>query len=91
MPATRKSLHHADLSKLESAEQIEEWRNLAAKRGEKISLLGGIQPHERGIHKTADDLGIAPVEVRATTQVAALTGEAKETAREVELDDDKKS
>jgi ParB-like chromosome segregation protein Spo0J len=82
------NLHRAELTKLERAEQIEEWRKLTAEKGGKdFSPTGGAQPHDTGVKATARELGIAPVEVRSAGKIASLTPEAKDAAREAGLDD----
>ena len=75
------NLHRADLTFQQRAEQIEEWRRLASdQRGEKFSPLGGRQPGERGVKRTARELGIAPAEVRNAEKIASLSPEAKAEA-----------
>jgi len=82
------NLHRADLSKLERAEQVVEWKTLTADRVRKVSApLGGVQPKEFGNRKTAKELGIDEKEVRNATKIAAITPEAKEAARAARLDD----
>jgi hypothetical protein len=82
------NLHRAELTKLERAEQIEEWRKLReAEKGVQNAHPGGRQPHDRGVSETADELGVDRAEVIRAAKLANLSDEAKEAAREVGLDD----
>lgn len=78
------NLHRAELSKLDRSEQIEEWRKLKEREGGKTFPP---QPNEHGVKKTADELGIAPVEVRNAEKIASITPAAKAAAIEAEIDD----
>jgi ParB/RepB/Spo0J family partition protein len=75
------NLHRAELTKLERAEQIEEWRELVLK------VSTPEQPREAGIRKTADELGIDPAAVVHARKIASITPEAKEAAQEAGIDD----
>jgi ParB family chromosome partitioning protein len=76
------NLHRADLTAIERAEHIEEWRKLTAEKGREISSpSGGAQPHDTGVKATARKLGVDPKEVRSARKIAGLTPEAKEAAR----------
>jgi ParB family chromosome partitioning protein len=75
------NLHRAELTKLQRAEYIEEWRELVLKNSTPV------QPAEAGVRKTADKLGIDPAEVIASRKIASILPEAKEAAREAGIDD----
>ena len=79
------NLHRAELTKLERAEQIEEWRELSAKAAQ----VGhpNQQPHEHGVSKAADALGVTRQEVQRAEQIAHLTDDAKDAAVEAGIDD----
>ena len=73
------NLHRAELSKLERAEHIEEWRKLAVQ-------LGQQSHNSKGLAKTAEHLGVSRQEVHRSEKIAHLTPEAKDAAREVGID-----
>jgi hypothetical protein len=75
------NLHRAELTKLERAEQIEEWRELVSQ------LATPSQPAERGIRKTAEALGVSTREVQRAEEIAHITPEAKVAATEAGIDD----
>lgn len=75
------NLHRAELSTLERAEQIEEWRELV------VQFAPPDQPAERGIRKAADELGVTREEVRRAESIASIEPEAKEAAVEAGIDD----
>lgn len=70
------NLHRAELTKLERAEQIEEWRELVSQ------FATPSQPAERGVRKTAEALGVSTREVERAEKIASITPEAKEAAQE---------
>lgn len=70
------NLHRAELTKLQRAEQIEEWRNLM--------LQAEARPTERA---TAIALGVHHSEVHRSSEIANITAEAKEAAHEAGIDD----
>ena len=78
------NLHRAELTKLERAEQIEEWRELAAKMAQ---VAPSAHPEERGQRKTAEALGVTREEVQRAEKIAHITDEAKEAAVEAGIDD----
>jgi ParB/RepB/Spo0J family partition protein len=79
------NLHRAELTKLERAEQIERWRELKAK---KVAQLGPPnQPAEKGVRKTAEELGVTRQEVQRAEDIAHITKEAKEAIRDADLAD----
>lgn len=78
------NLYRSDLTKLQRAEQIEEWRKLAAQ----IPHQGQHGGHNsRGQSATAEALGVDRKDVRAAEKIAVMTPEAKAAAQEVGIDD----
>lgn len=78
------NLHRAELTKLERAEQIEEWRKLAAE----IPHQGQHGGHNsRGQSATAEALGVDRKDVRAAEKISNMTPEAKEAAQDAGIDD----
>lgn len=73
------NLHRAELSKLERAEQIEEWRQLAAQ-------LGQQSHNSKGVSAASEQLGVTRQEVQRATQIASITPEAKNAAHEAGMD-----
>lgn len=80
------NLHRAELTKLERAEQIEEWRELKAK-GAQVGHPSNAQPHDRGIVKTAEDLGVSRAEVGRAEAIASIEPAAKQAAADAGLAD----
>ncbi|MBB3900110.1 hypothetical protein [Roseococcus suduntuyensis] len=61
---------------------IDEWRRLTVEKvGAACTHLGGVQPAERGIKKTADALGVSEDTVKRATRIAALPQDVRDTAR----------
>ncbi len=81
------NLHRAELTKLERAEQIEEWRSLQAEVRKNSAPSGGKQPAEAGIRATAETLGVDEKTVRNAAEIAGISEEAKEAAQEAGIDD----
>jgi ParB family chromosome partitioning protein len=78
------NLHREDLTKLERAEQIEEWRKLAAQLVQQDQHGGH---NTRGQTATAEALGVSHTEVQRAEKIAHITDEAKEAAVEAGIDD----
>ena len=74
------NLHRAELTKLQRAEQIEEWRELCAQVRKNSAPVGGKQPNEAGFRSTAEALGVDEKTVRNAAEIASITPEAKEAA-----------
>jgi ParB family chromosome partitioning protein len=75
------NLHRNELTAVQRAEAIQEWRKLAAKKGGEISRpSGNAQPHDIGVSATARELGIDRKEVRTANKIANITPAAKEAA-----------
>jgi len=70
------NLHRAELTKLQRAEQIEEWRN--------IMVQVEPRPTERA---TAAALGVHKSEVHRAAEIASITPEAKQAAADAGIDD----
>ena len=64
-----------------AAEHIEEWRALAEKVTNVSSPIGGSQPAEAGIRKTARELGVSQKTVQNAAKIASLPPEVKEQAK----------
>jgi ParB/RepB/Spo0J family partition protein len=75
------NLHRSDLTKLERAEQIEEWRALVS-QVETVS-----HGKDAGVRKTAEALGVDKSEVQRAAKIASITPEAKTAAEEAGFDD----
>lgn len=75
------NLHRAELTKLERAEQIDEWRRLTADKVSQVATPNS-QPNEAGVRKTAEALGITKEEVTRASQIAGITPEARDAAHE---------
>lgn len=75
------NLHRADLSNLEKAEQIEEWRRITASQvSNGLTPSGGRQPSEAGVRKTSEALGVSYETVRNAEKIAGIVPEAKQAA-----------
>lgn len=84
------NLHRSELSALERAEQIEEWRVLSetgAKGGQVGSPGGDQSKQERGVKKAAKTLGVTPQAVRRAEKIARIVPAAKAAVRDAGLDD----
>lgn len=77
------NLHRADLSAVERAEHIDEWRRLTVTKGAQVAPpAGGHQPADRGHSKTADALGVSRDVVRRAEAIADLPQAVRDQARE---------
>lgn len=84
------NLHRAELTALERDEQVARWVVLTEQRVSAQSApkpLGG-RP-EGGVRAASRELGLAKDDARRATKVASLSEQAKVTAREVGLDDNR--
>jgi ParB family chromosome partitioning protein len=79
------NLHRLELTALERAEQVDEWRQLAKVR--KLSAPSNTQPAESGAREAARELGVDEKTVRNASKIASITPEAKEAARNAGIDD----
>lgn len=80
------NLHRAELSKIERADQIEEWRALRAKGVQVEHPSPNTQPHDVGVSATADELGVSRFEVMRARTIASLSDEAREAAADAGLE-----
>ena len=66
------------------------WDRLVNQRAKDVQLAqpGGRQPHDKGISRTAKQLGKSRDEVRRSKKIAGLSQDAKTAAEDVELDND---
>jgi ParB family chromosome partitioning protein len=82
------NLHRAELTVLERAEHIEEWRTLVQTKNEEgqVAPPGGRQPGNVGINKTAKALGLTKEEIRRAKAMAGISAKAKAEARKLGLD-----
>lgn len=71
------NLHRAELTVLERADLIDEWRKLIRKRAAQVGRPGGEQPKEAGIAKTAKRLGFSRAEVSRAHKIAAISPKVK--------------
>jgi ParB-like chromosome segregation protein Spo0J len=78
----------ADLTPLQRAEHVAELVQFVrdSEKGGQVAPPGGQQPYERGIKKAAKALGFSREEVRRSLDIAAISEEAKEKAKEKDLD-----
>jgi ParB-like chromosome segregation protein Spo0J len=77
------NLHRAELSAVERAEHIDEWRRLTVEkvRQNAAPLPGGAQPADKGHRKTAAALGVPEKTVRRAERIASLPDDVKDQAR----------
>jgi len=74
------NLHRAELSNIERAESIEEWRQITERVSNRLTPHGGKQPSEAGYRKTAEALGISHETVRNSEKIAKIDPDAKRAA-----------
>src|SRR5262249_10918331 len=77
------NLHRSDLTKLQRAEQIEEWRVLCEEQAKasQVDTPGGKQKKERGVRKASKALGISKDDVERAAKIAKITPAAKQAAK----------
>lgn len=75
------NLHRADLSAVERAEHIEEWRTLAAKAAHDGHPSKNAQPHNVGVSAAARELGVSRQTVERAAKIASLPPEVKAQAK----------
>ena len=83
------NLHRSELTALERAEQIEEWRTLCEDQAKVVQLVhpGGRQPTDHGVSRAARELGVSRPEIKRAEKIASMTPAAKEAAKEAGIDD----
>jgi ParB family transcriptional regulator, chromosome partitioning protein len=81
------NLHRGDLKKLQRAENIKKWDELIKKRGKggQVAQPGGRQPHDKGLSKTAKQLGISRETVRRSKKIAGISSKAKKAVKKAGL------
>lgn len=84
------NLHRADLTKLERDELVAEWVKIA---GDEVLAQSEPKPSggrpEGGVRAAARDLGIERSDARRAVEVASLSDEAKQAARETGMDNNR--
>ena len=76
------NLHRADLSAVERAEHIDEWRRLTVAKGAQLGHpCGGRQPADRGHAKTAEALGVSRQAVQRSEAIASLPQDLRDQAK----------
>lgn len=77
------NLHRSELSPVERAEQIDEWRKLTADGLRQVAAnpQGG-RPATTGSRTTARDLGVSETTVRRSATIASLPEETRQKARD---------
>ncbi|GGF66911.1 hypothetical protein GCM10007301_28180 [Azorhizobium oxalatiphilum] len=89
------NLHRAELTALQRDEQIARWIELTAAKPEADEVPRQLDAKpkggrpEGGTRAAARELGLSEADARRATKVASLSDEAKATAREVGLDDNR--
>jgi ParB/RepB/Spo0J family partition protein len=82
------NLHRSDLTKLERDEQVAEWIKITERISRQSDEKMRGRP-EGGVAAAARDLEISEPDARRAIQVAGLSNEAKEAARETGLDNNR--
>ncbi len=83
------NLARAELTALERDEHVAEWMRLVEKPRQADAVSKGGRGNEGGVRAAARDLGLSEPDARRATKVANLSDEAKKTARETGLDDNR--
>lgn len=93
------NLHRADLTALERDAHVVEWIRLTEQSDLQSRQSDAIEPSKRadkkghrkesGVRKAAREIGVSEPDARRALKVASLTPEAKATAVEVGLDDNR--
>lgn len=84
------NLHRADLSELERANQINEWRKLTKNQDGQLARPGGRQPQDRGIKRTAKALRLSREKVRRSARIAELPDSVKAAAKKAGVQDNQR-
>ena len=87
------NLHRADLNKLQRAELVKKWAELIKQRAKVVQVAqpGGHQPNDKGLTKTAKQLGVSREEVRRSKKIASISPAAKTAAKAAGLDDNQEA
>ncbi len=75
------NLHRAELTKLQRAEQIEEWRKLS------VQLVQSKHPADHGVSAAAETLGVSRADVKRAEAIAGISEDAKDAAQDAGIDD----
>lgn len=83
------NLHRAGLTALQRAKAIQRWEQLLQQReaGDDETPKGGRQPADKGLSKTATQLGTSREAIRRSRAVASLSRKVQKTAKAAGLDD----
>jgi ParB/RepB/Spo0J family partition protein len=76
------NLHRAELSAVERAEQIDEWRRLTLERNKPTDLANSVGRPSKGHKETAARLGVSHQTVRNSKTIAELPQVTRDQARE---------
>jgi ParB family transcriptional regulator, chromosome partitioning protein len=76
-------LHRAELNLLQRASRVKKWERLAPELDNNVETAqpGGRQPEDKGISKTAKQLGTTREHIRRSRAVAAISTKAKKAAK----------
>jgi ParB family transcriptional regulator, chromosome partitioning protein len=81
------NLHRVELTALQRAEMINDWRKFVLEKGGQVAPRGGRQPQDLGIKKTAKALGLTREETRRAKRIARLLEKTRVAVVELGLDD----
>jgi ParB family transcriptional regulator, chromosome partitioning protein len=79
------NLHRNELTVLERAKQIEEWRILC-EQAPSVQLVHSGGTPQRGVTRAAKELGVSRPEVKRAEKIAKITPEAQEAAKSAGID-----
>jgi ParB/RepB/Spo0J family partition protein len=87
------NLHRAELTALQRAIYIKKWEELLRKRDSKnrAAPKGGRQPGDKGLSKTAKQLGTSREAIRRSRAVASLSPKIQKVAKAKRLDDNERA
>jgi ParB family chromosome partitioning protein len=83
------NLHRAELTALERDEQVARWVVLTEQKLGQPAQVSGGRGKRGGLSEATRELGVERTDARRATKVASLSEQAKVTAREVGLDDNR--
>ena len=87
------NLHRAGLTKLQRSELVNKWAKLIKQRAKAVQVAqpGGRQRNDKGLSKTAKQLGISREKVGRSKKIAGISSEAKTAAKAAGLDDNQEA
>ena len=88
---TAENLYRADLTKLQRAEGVNKWNVLIKKKAARVAQRGGHQPADKGLSKTAKQLGISREKARRSKKIAGISKDAKAALKSAGLDDNQEA